>query len=201
MAQHHHFEEVSKSADVICSMLKYRGHGDDAIEPLSLLQGVELAAAGTNNTMIFSVYLPVIVTRVIYVVGMKPKLVDIKKHMSENEDPEDIQYIIVVKEKLNPVDQKKLSAEFPANCQLFELKDLQFDIATHHLVPKHELITDESTIKSIVDKYALKSRNQLPHILRTDAMAKYLNAKTGNLVKVYRISPTCGENIVYRVVV
>lgn len=45
--------------------------------------------------------------------------------------------------------------------------------------------------------YQIKQKSQLPIILRTDPMAKYLDVKSGDVVKVTRISPSAGETIVY----
>jgi DNA-directed RNA polymerase I, II, and III subunit RPABC1 len=82
--------------------------------------------------------------------------------------------------------------------QIFEIRDLQFNISTHKLVPKHELITNPAEVDDIIKKYSLKTKFQLPIIFRTDAMAKYLNLKNGDVVKISRVSPTAGEYIVYR---
>jgi DNA-directed RNA polymerase subunit H (RpoH/RPB5) len=81
------------------------------------------------------------------------------------------------------------------------MKELQFNKSTHCLVPKHELITDPDEIGQIIVDYQLRGVTQLPLILKTDPMAKYLYAKPGNVVKVTRVSPTCGTNVVYRAVV
>jgi DNA-directed RNA polymerase I, II, and III subunit RPABC1 len=81
---------------------------------------------------------------------------------------------------------------------VFDIKSLQFNISHHELVPKHEVIHDEAEVKDIVAKYSLKSKFQLPIILKTDAMAKYLGLKNGDVVKITRVSPTAGEYIVYR---
>jgi DNA-directed RNA polymerase I, II, and III subunit RPABC1 len=52
----------------------------------------------------------------------------------------------------------------------------------------------------VLKKYRAKE-HQLPKILRSDPMAKYLGARRGNLVKIIRDSVTAGEYIVYRLVI
>jgi len=86
------------------------------------------------------------------------------------------------------------------NYQIFDLEELQFNKSHHHLVFKHELVTDYKEYQNILVNYQLKSLTQLPIILKMDPQAKYLNAKPGQVVRVYRISPTSGTNIVYRYV-
>ncbi len=84
--------------------------------------------------------------------------------------------------------------------QVFQLKELQFNITRHVLVPKHELLgwDKENEVETILESYQLKSRYQLPLILKSDPVAKYLNAKPGNLVRVIRSSPTSGQYVLYR---
>lgn len=52
----------------------------------------------------------------------------------------------------------------------------------------------------VLKKYRAKD-HQLPKILRTDPMAKYLGARRGNLIKILRDSVTAGEYVVYRLVI
>jgi DNA-directed RNA polymerase I, II, and III subunit RPABC1 len=49
-----------------------------------------------------------------------------------------------------------------------------------------------------MEKFMIKSKFQLPIILKTDAMAKYLGLKNGDIIKITRVSPTAGEYVVYR---
>jgi DNA-directed RNA polymerase I, II, and III subunit RPABC1 len=52
----------------------------------------------------------------------------------------------------------------------------------------------------VLRKYRAKEQ-QLPKILVTDPMAKYLGARKGNLVKIIRDSTTAGEYVVYRLAI
>lgn len=133
-----------------------------------------------------------VTTRIIYDLNPKVKHADVKK-LAVGFDL----YIFVVKDKLNANELKKF-AEFNVEYQIFDIKELQFNISTHYLQPKFELMTDENAIDELVKKYMLKSKTQFPIILKTDPMAKFLYAKPGNLVKITRYSPTSVEYIVYR---
>lgn len=190
-------QEVYQSLKTIREMLVDRGHTPNQLANLDKYQQEEINAI-VNNKSIFSIALPdieIIETIIIYVLSPKQRINDIKKHIDEYDEFSGT-YILVVREKINSADQKKLIAL--GNFQIFMLNELQFNISKHELVPKHELITDETLITNIVDNYQLKTRHQLPYILKTDAMARYLNAKPGNIVKITRVSPSCGETIVYR---
>lgn len=104
-------------------------------------------------------------------------------------------YILVCKNNLtrliiNGINNSKL--------QIFNINELQFNISKHNLVPKHEIIDDKS-IKDIIGLYNLESITQLPVILKNDPMAKYLNLKLGDVVKITRINSTNGETTAWRV--
>lgn len=118
-------------------------------------------------------------------------------------------YVIVTMEKLttnnlkaiNEMDKTMLKEEIittSLNMQFFELKETQFNITKHTLVPKHTVIKDDGEIEKIVQKYNLKSKLHLPLILKTDPVARYYDIKPGQLVKVERVSPSAGEYIIYR---
>ena len=103
--------------------------------------------------------------------------------------------ILVLKEKLSQNNLKEINNL--KNIQVFDIRELQYNVTKHILVPKHELV-DEDEVKSIVEGYALKSKFQLPHILKTDPVSRYLGLKSGDVVKITRVSPTAGEYIIYR---
>lgn len=145
-----------------------------------------------NNSNYFEFIIDKI--KIIYYLTSKFKWADLKPNL-ENKDYE--QYILVVKEKLTQNNIKLINA-LQINIQIFDIKELQFNITKHILVPKHELITDANEIDNIIKQYSLKSKYQLPIIMRSDPMAKYLNLKNGDIIKITRVSPTAGEYIVFR---
>jgi DNA-directed RNA polymerase subunit H (RpoH/RPB5) len=188
--------EIYQTLQTIREMFVDRGHSPSQYDSvLNKYQITEISAI-TNAKSIFSIKLPDIKTTIIYVLSSKQRINDIKAHIEELDTADDMSFILVVREKFNNSDQKKLTAM--GDFQVFQLSELQFNISKHDLVPKHELIKDEQDINAIIEAYQLKSRTQLPFILKTDAMARYLNAKPGNIVKITRISPSSGETIVYR---
>ena len=147
-----------------------------------------------SNTNYFEFVLDKI--KIIYYLPSKFKWADLKKSF-EDEVPYEL-YILVVKEALTQNNTKFIDALDPKpNVQIFEIKRLQFNISKHSLVPKHELVTEQEE-KQILQEFSLKSKGQLPIILKTDAMAKYLNLKSGDVIRITRTSETSGQYIEYR---
>lgn len=183
--------ELYRTLCTIREMLNDRGI--EGVDTSLQHVGVEELAALMQARQTFNIDIPDKV-RIIYDTGAKIKFPDIKKLAEEEEFP---LCIIVSREKVGANEQKKLH-ELKCEYQLFEMRELQFNISKHMLVPKHEHITDEAEIESIVKRHTLKSRLQLPIILKTDPQAKYLNAKPGTIVRITRHCPTAGEHVVYR---
>lgn len=73
-----------------------------------------------------------------------------------------------------------------------------FDLFGHELVP-HHIIADESEVKLVLDHFGI-SKSQLPRIKRSDAAAKVLGAKQGQVVRIERESETAGSTYYYRLV-
>lgn len=74
-----------------------------------------------------------------------------------------------------------------------------FDVMKHDLVPRHEVLSDEEA-RAILDKYGA-TPDQLPKIFASDAVARAVRAKPGQIIKIKRKSPTAGEAVAYRYVV
>lgn len=130
---------------------------------------------------------------IIYHMNQKFQITAIKKII----EPER-KSIFVFKEKINTLNiknLKELTGEI--GMEIFGLKELLINISKHQLVPKHEIMSEQD-IKLLLEKYQLKQRSMLPIIQKTDPMARYLDVKSGDIVKVTRPSLSAGEAIVYR---
>jgi DNA-directed RNA polymerase subunit H (RpoH/RPB5) len=73
------------------------------------------------------------------------------------------------------------------------------DILKHNLVPHHEIISEKEK-NELLEKYKI-TPDQLPKLLDSDPVAKYIGAKPGQIVKIIRKSHTAKEAIAYRFVV
>lgn len=136
--------------------------------------------------------------RILYALQPKFKLSEIRKYIDDQYDLT----LIILREKVSTTNMKSIdeTRKKSSDIQVFHIKELEFNVTHHILVPKHELLAwdKEDEIQALTEKYQVKSRFQFPLILRTDPVAKYFNGKPGNLFKIKRSSPTAGEYIFYR---
>lgn len=82
--------------------------------------------------------------------------------------------------------------------QIFNIRYLQFDISTHRKVPKHRLMDQEEILKLEKKMNITDLKLQLPWIDSQDAMAKWLGARTGDVVEISRLSESAGNSKYYR---
>lgn len=133
--------------------------------------------------------------KVIFYLHNKFKINDMRKFLTEKR-----KHIIIFKEKINNLNVRGIRDQ-NSNVEIFMLKDLQFNVSRHEFVPKHEVISDPEEIAEIMQTYDLKFKSQMPIILRTDPMSRYLDIKSGEIVRITRTSVASGETLVYRVCV
>jgi len=126
---------------------------------------------------------------------IKPSLI---KHIIEdlkNEQKNKL-ILIIIEKKPNKSILKLIVHD---NIQIFWYDELMIDKTKHVLVPKHILLSKNEG-NEVLEMYKLQSRYQLPLILKNDPMAKYLNVKKGNILKIIRNSISSGTYISYRCV-
>ena len=106
--------------------------------------------------------------------------------------------IMVISGSITPLAKQKFrESNELLHIEYFEEKELVVNITEHELVPKHILLSDEEK-KTLLKKYRLEE-SQLPKILTTDPVAKYLGLRRGQVVKIIRASETAGRYITYRI--
>lgn len=188
----HH--EVVRSYATLREMLTDRGADVSSMDALS---GEDVVALSASRN-VFSFDLPSCQTRVIYELNAKFKPADVRKHLEAEEgQPRPGAYIVVSHEQPSNAALKGIH-ELGLDVQLFQLRELQFNISQHEAVPQHEPIREDAEIERISQRYGLRSPFQMPLILATDPMARYLALKHGQLVRIKRVCPTAGEYIMYR---
>jgi DNA-directed RNA polymerase I, II, and III subunit RPABC1 len=120
-----------------------------------------------------------------------------QKVISEFSD-EDINLILLLREKENSAVSKELMKEAYKNVEVFLKKNMLFNITHHVLVPKHILLSKEEE-KDLLEKYNT-NKGKLPKISKIDPIAKYYGMKSDQICKIIRKSPEVGEYIYYRLV-
>lgn len=98
--------------------------------------------------------------------------------------------IIIYMNDITPTAKKSFETIQEYNIELFSVKELQFNITTHRLVPKHVLATE-------AEREELKIyHNKLPVLLYTDVIRRYYDYKRGDIIRITRKD----NSIIYRVV-
>ena len=156
----------------------------------SSLNGIFYKKEGENIVRLYFEYLE----------GIKLIANDIGSFFSKMKDAKADSGIIVISGVLSSQAKQKLAdinIELQVEC--FNISELMVNITEHAYVPKHILLTEEQK-KDLMKRYRIKE-NQLPKILRTDPVAKYLGLKRGDVVKIIRSSETVGKYVTYRITV
>ena len=179
-------------------MLQDRGGFDDTVEHLERIMGDEL-----KDIEIVKKILTVDLPRVRIVFYFDEKLKEVQKLIKDTvEGTEFALYLFVFKmprKELMNANVKALEelTDETRSVQVFDVQELSANISRHVLVPKHEVFPDVK-IPQLLQDLAIQHSHQLPAILKTDPMARYLNVKPGQIVKITRGSPTGGEYVLYR---
>ena len=135
-----------------------------------------------------------------YLEGFKISANDIVIFFQKMKDAKADSGIIIISGNLTSQAKQKLTdinLELQVEC--FNLSELMVNITEHTYVPKHILLTDEEK-NILLKRYKIKE-NQLPKILSTDPVARYLGLRRGNVVKIIRDSETAGKYVTYRITV
>ncbi|PKU63532.1 DNA-directed RNA polymerases II and IV subunit 5A [Dendrobium catenatum] len=132
----------------------------------------------------------------------EPKLtIKVAKRYAERMRVEQIlRGIIVAKDAPTPIAKgaiEDLSHKY--YIEVFMDAELLVNVNNHMLVPKHVVLSNEEK-KELLKRYTVKE-TQLPKMLFTDPIAKYLGIRRGQVVKITRDSETAGKYITYRYVI
>ena len=76
---------------------------------------------------------------------------------------------------------------------------MTMDIFQHQYVPPHEILPKKDA-RELLNMLGIE-KEKLPKIFVSDPVAKKIDAKSGDIIKILRKSPTAGKTTYYRVVV
>jgi len=123
---------------------------------------------------------------------------DIKNYLELMKSTKINSGIIIISGKLSQqAKQKVQDINKELQIEVFTVNELVVNITEHELVPEHILLSKEEK-DLLLKRYKIKE-NQLPKILVTDPVARYLGLKRGDVVKIIRVSETAGRYITYRI--
>lgn len=181
-------DEVVRAWATLREMFHDRGADASAMDHMSDAQLREMA----ERLAVFSVdvTMPTSSVRVIFCLAGKLRMSDLVRRMSL-----DTNNVVIARDKLTPNSAKALK-DMPH--EVFELRELQYNVTRHYLVPKHEPIRDEQEISRIVAGLHIKSKLHMPLISRSDPVARYYALKPGQLVRIVRPSQSAGDYGLYR---
>ena len=128
-----------------------------------------------------------------------------KEFVSEHKKTDNSYYTnyIFVFEELTTADNKllvifdKILNKIDGLLSVFMFSDLHFNPTKHHLVDKHTKLTKDE-IKDLMTHYNIKAKTQLPIILKSDPISKWLGIRPGDIVKIDRYNPNSGLTYYYR---
>ena len=104
--------------------------------------------------------------------------------------------ILVYPKSITSPARKFLEKTVDVRIEQFSEDELVINITRHQLMPHHSLLTLAEKKQLLYDTKLKDS--QLPRILATDPMAKFLGAKRGDVIRVVRRSETAGRCLMYR---
>jgi DNA-directed RNA polymerase I, II, and III subunit RPABC1 len=111
---------------------------------------------------------------------------------------ENLNLILLLKDKENSAISKELTKDMYKNVEIFLKKNMLFNITHHFLVPKHIVLTKEEE-KEVLERYNT-TKGKLPKISKSDPIVKYYGMKPDQICKIIRKSPEVGEYIYYRLI-
>ena len=189
-----HNNELRKCFGTIKEMLRDRGVDAASLDHVS----AEDVIALSGSRAVFHLDLTSCAYRVVFDMNPKFKLADVRK-LLEDTPFNNAVFLVVTKDHAGPTHAAlKGVDELKKDVQFFDMRELQYNVSHHTLVPRHEPVRDEAEIDEIVKRYRLKTRFQLPLILGTDPMARYLALKPGQVARITRNSPSAGTYVLYR---
>jgi DNA-directed RNA polymerase I, II, and III subunit RPABC1 len=197
------FQEIKKNYKIrqtVLEMLNDRGHIIPEIENITF----EEFLLKYNNRNI-DIYINDSIKHNVYIYFHnevknfgKSDLKNIIMKINSEYNDENINIILLLKDKENSAVSKELLKDQYKNIEIFLKKNMMFNITKHILVSKHIVLTKEEE-KELLEKYNT-TKGKLPKIAKTDPIAKYYGMKTDQICKILRKSPEVGEYFYYRTV-
>lgn len=103
--------------------------------------------------------------------------------------------ILVFNDSPTPVARKMIEENQEIKIEVFHIKELQYNITKHNLVPKHELAYKKGTDEYKIFKIRYMA-DKFPILLSSDPVVRFYNFEKGDIIRIYRKNGI----IMYRIV-
>ncbi len=205
--------KLYSSRNVALQMIESRGFNSEKYKNFTIKELDIMKQNTTNKLTIEDSPLDITVSNddngrnlyVKYLLGTKPRLNNILSFVNEFSETtlkDGDTLVIISRDKLTndtPLDglAENLLKTRNIFVQLFWIDQIVVNITDHTLVPEHKIIS-QAEKEQLLEKYNIKSFNNLPIILKNDPVAKYYGMRRGDVCQITRSSETSGIYISYR---
>ncbi|XP_078445191.1 DNA-directed RNA polymerase V subunit 5A-like [Wolffia australiana] len=111
----------------------------------------------------------------------------------------EISRLILILEQKPTASAREAIKSLPYKAETFQIEELLVNVTKHVLMPTHQILSEEDK-QSLLKHYNVKE-NQLPHMLASDALARYYGLGPGSVIKVTHIGDDIGQHVTYRCVI
>lgn len=184
--------KITRAITTLSQMLGDRGEAAPKLAALSEADVDDLAQSSTHGLVRVDTG-----ARDVIFFSHKTKSSDLVKAASDTPEQRLARVILVTLEPFKKTQKAAATSAFGPGHEAFTLADLSLNISRHTLVPKHEIVPADR-VPALKEASMVSTLSQLPLIKKSDAMAKYIGARPGDVVKVTRMCPTAGTQIAYR---
>ena len=196
--------QLYNSRVILLNLLKRRGFNIDeytnfnfnAIRIMYTNKQLDMLLVNpTNNKKIYIKYHLGTKLRHNYIHDYIDDLFNLEEILDTNDD-----LIIISKDKVNDSQTKLMRTLFIKDnifFTIFNLKQLQFNILEHTLVPPHTIL-NKKEVDEIKIKFNINNDKQFPEISRFDRVAMAIGLRPGQVCKILRPSKTAIETKYYR---
>ena len=205
MAQSGYVVQITKSRDNILAQLERRGYdvedykGASVAQVHVMLQNTQLDMLVTNKDTGKKAYVKYHLGKSLRsnnVMDMIDDLFTLDTVLTKEDD-----LIIIARDSSNDSMEKHLRdvwAKMKYLVTVIGLKQLQFNILEHSLVPPHRVLTEEEA-REIKNKYNIVEDSQLPDISRFSPVSLAIGIRPGELCEILRPSRTAITAPFYRI--
>ena len=196
--------QLYKSRKILLELLKRRGFDVKGYDNFSFSElrvmnaNKQLDMLLTNlatNKKIYIKYHLATKIRPPYVYDYVEDLFNLEEVLTPTDD-----LIIIIKDKVNDTSVKLMTNLYITEkifCTILTLKQLQFNILDHSLVPPHRILSTKE-IDNIKIKYNITQNDQFPEISRFDPVAQAIGLRPDQVCEIIRGSKTAITTKYYR---